>query len=99
MVDVACHAMVFAGVRDSHIGPEAARLLPLAEPFVAALARAPDAAFVVVDAEGQHVKVEKRSGTFRIHVDSADGRRIDIGVPTRTVRHVLSAVARLANVH
>jgi len=99
VADGACHAMVFAGVRDLHLDPEAARLLPFASAFVTAITRASDAVLVAVDAEGQQITVEKRSGSFRVHVATAQGQRIEVVVPARAVRHLLGAVTRLANLH
>lgn len=99
VADAACHAMAFAGVRDLHFSPDAARVLPLASSVVTAIAGASDGVLVAVDAQGQRVTVEKRSGSFRVHVATAQGQKIEVVVPTRAVRHLLGAVTRLANLH
>jgi len=96
-VEATLHAMALAGVRDLHLQADAARLLPLSERVVAALAAAPDADFVRVEAGEQHVVVEKRSSCFRIHVRTADGERVRVVVPTRAVRHILAAAVRMAD--
>lgn len=99
LVDVACHAMVFADVRDFSIGPQTARLLPMVSSLTAALAEAPDAALVVVRQGEQRVTVEKRHGKFRVRVATPEGQRVDVSVPTRAVRHILTTISRLANLH
>lgn len=99
LVDMACHAMAFADVRDFSIEPRTARLLPVATSLAAALSEAPDSAFLQVRQGEQRVTVEKRSGQFRIHVTTSEGQRVDVSVPTRAVRHILSAISRLANLH
>jgi len=68
-----------------------------AEPFLPAiragwheLERAPDFVLVEVAGPSEIVRVEKRGGRIVVHVDEAGGSRVNVEVPMRTVRALIS---------
>jgi hypothetical protein len=68
-----------------------------AEPFLPAiragwseLERAPDFVLVEVTGPRENVRVEKRGGRIVVHVDEAGGSRVNVEVPMRTVRALIS---------
>lgn len=71
-----------------HLEREAARYLPVARDVLAALAEAPDAELVRVEAPGRQVLVRKQGRRLRVQVEERD-TRVDVSVPIDLALQVL----------
>jgi hypothetical protein len=59
------------------------------------IASAPDFVLVEIDAEHEHVRVEKRDGKLVVRVDSAEGG-FHLSVPLSTLGHLARRLERAA---
>ncbi len=68
--------------------------MPVAQSLIDALQKSPDAVFVEVDSENQHVRVQKSWGRLLVDVDDPEAE-VHIAVPFRVMRHTLSELQEL----
>lgn len=71
-----------------HLGPDAARYLPVAREVLAALADAPDGELVQVEEPRHRVSIVKEGRTLRVHVEDGD-ERVDVNVPIGAAQSLL----------
>lgn len=74
---------------------ELRRWQPAIEALTSELEKAGDVTLVEVDDEGDHVRIVKEGTRLRVLVDSGDGDRVRISVPSRVVTRAVDRLSDL----